>query len=154
MSTIPYTKGSEFQAPFRAMTRERMRWYCDALDTAVENDGKFHVAGPTIHNDDEFAKSQGLSAIIADGMISTNWIYGFMLDTFGPVVLERGELATKYIRPVYEDQRVRACMRIAAIDDAGDGVSRCGLDVWCEDDSGTLLTVGTAAVFLPNSRQP
>ncbi|MCW3477214.1 MaoC family dehydratase [Limobrevibacterium gyesilva] len=149
MSAPSFAPGAEFRAPFRAMTRERMRWYCDALDTAVENDGVFRIAGPTIHNDDEFAKAQGLSAIIADGMISTNWIYGFMLDTFGSAVLERGELATKYIRPVYEDQRVRPCLRVAAADDAGDSTVRYGLEVWCEDDAGAVLTVGTAAVYLP-----
>lgn len=149
MNAIDLSTGAERRAPFRAMTRERMRWYCDALDTAVENDGKFHIAGPTIHNDDEFARAQGLTDIIADGMISTNWIYGLLFDTFGPAVLERGELATKYIRPVYEDQRVRPCLRITSLEPAADNTISCGLEVWCEDDTGAVLTVGTATVYLP-----
>jgi acyl dehydratase len=141
--------GTEFKSRFRSMTRERMRWYCDALDTATENDGKFYVAGPTIHNDDAFAKKQGLSAIIADGMISTNWIYGFLLDTFGPSFLKRGELSTKYVKPTFEDQKVRTCARVREASPAEGDVTRYDLDVWCEDDAGTVLTAGAAAVFLP-----
>jgi hypothetical protein len=140
--------GGEFRSRPRPMTRERMRWYCDALDTATANDGKFHVAPPNIHNSDEFAAAQGLPAIIADGMISTNWLWGFLLDTFGPPFLARGEFATKFIRPVFEDQKVGCCARVRAKAAQPDGSVRCDLDVWCEDDKGTVLTVGTAAVFL------
>jgi 3-hydroxybutyryl-CoA dehydratase len=148
MSTMQ--PGTEFKSRFRAMTRERMRWYCDALDTAVENDGAFHIAGPTIHNDDAFAKKQGLSAIIADGMISTNWIYGFLVDVFGAPFLERGELSTKFVKPTFEDQKVRTCARIRAAIPDGPGATRYDLEVWCEDDTGAVLTVGAAAVFLPH----
>jgi 3-hydroxybutyryl-CoA dehydratase len=135
--------GHEWRSAPRRMTRERMRWYCDAHDTVIRNDGKFHVAPPNIHNDDEFAKGQGLSAIIADGMISTNWLYGFVLDTFGETFLRRGALRTKYVRPVHEDQPVISCARVKELR----GVA-CVLEVWCEDDTGQVLTVGEATVYV------
>jgi 3-hydroxybutyryl-CoA dehydratase len=135
--------GREWRSAPRRMTRERMRWYCDAHDTVICNDGKFHIAPPNIHNDDDFAKGQGLAAIIADGMISTNWLYGFVLDTFGETFLRRGALRTKYVRPVHEDQPVVSCARVKEL--RGEA---CILEVWCEDDTGHVLTVGEATVYV------
>jgi 3-hydroxybutyryl-CoA dehydratase len=149
MTAASVQVGGEYRSHPRPMTRERMRWYCDALDTATINDGTFYIAPPNIHNSDEFAKNQGLPAIIADGMISTNWLYGFLLDTFGPAFLARGEFATKFVRPVMEDQKVACRARVTARTPQADGSVRCDLDLWCEDDKATVLTVGTAAVFLP-----
>lgn len=141
--------GRAWRSPYRRMTRERMRWYCDAHDTVIHNDGRFHLAPPNIHNDDDFAHGQGLPAIIADGMISTNWIYGFVLDLFGETFLDRGALRTKYVRPVYEDQNVAVCARVKDLRDDADGDRACVLDVWCEDDAGQVLTVGEATVYVP-----
>ena len=75
------------------MTRERMRWYVDAQPTVAHDDGRIHTQEPTIHDDDDYAKSQGLPGIIADGMISTNWIMGLLLDTFGPEFAAQGQAA-------------------------------------------------------------
>jgi 3-hydroxybutyryl-CoA dehydratase len=141
--------GTELRAPGRRMTRERMRWYCDAHDTVIRNDGIFHIAPPNIHNSDEFARGQGLPAIIADGMISTNWIYSFLIDQFGEPFLERGALRTKYTRPVYEDEVITIRARVKAVTAGGDGTRACMLDVWCENDTGQPVTVGEATVYLP-----
>jgi hypothetical protein len=137
----------ELRAPPRSMNRERMRWYVDGLFTARANDGKVHTE-ENIHTDDEYARSQGLPGIIADGMISTNWIYGFLIDTFGDAYLNKGKLRTKYIKTILEDQLVIACLRVREIKRAGNE-THYALDVWCEDDKGQMLTVGAADVFLP-----
>jgi hypothetical protein len=137
----------ELRAHPRAMNRERMRWYVDGLFTARANDGKVHTE-ENIHTDDEYARSQGLPGIIADGMISTNWIYGFLIDTFGEAYLNKGSLRTKYIKTILEDQLVIAGLRVREIARSGTE-TRYALDVWCEDDKGQMLTVGAAEVFLP-----
>jgi hypothetical protein len=137
----------ELRAPPRSMNRERMRWYVDGLFTARANDGKVHTE-ENIHTDDEYARSQGLPGIIADGMISTNWIYGFLIDTFGDSYLNKGKLRTKYIKTILEDQLVIAGLRVREIKHAGNE-THYALDVWCEDDKGQMLTVGAADVFLP-----
>jgi hypothetical protein len=137
----------ELRAPPRSMNRERMRWYVDGLFTARANDGKVHTE-ENIHTDDEYARSQGLPGIIADGMISTNWIYGFLIDTFGDAYLNKGKLRTKYIKTILEDQLVIAGLRVREIKRAGNE-THYALDVWCEDDKGQMLTVGAADVFLP-----
>ena len=120
-----------------SMTRERMRWYVDIQETVQEDTGRIVTQPPTIHDDDAYAKKQGLPGIIADGMISTNWILSLLVDVFGPEAASKGRLRTKYIAPIYEDQVVIACAqgpRRVDDDDAGDTVYE--LEVWCEDDNG------------------
>lgn len=142
--------GTEFRAPPRKMTRERMRWYVDAQPTIAADDGRIHTQPPTIHDDDAYARSQGLPGIIADGMVSTNWIQSLLLDTFGTQMVRRSRLRTKYIRPVYEDDLITACVRITGTETAGDGATRVTMEVWCENGAGDPVTVGEATIHLPN----
>lgn len=132
----------------RHMTRERMRWYIDIQPTVAADDGRAHSSEPTIHDDDEYARSQGLPGIIADGMISTNWIAGLLYDVFSTNYLRNGRLRTKYIAPVYEDQLVTACARITSAFRDDQGAAHFEIEVWCEDDTQKKLTVGAAAVLV------
>ncbi|PZW51087.1 acyl dehydratase [Humitalea rosea] len=142
--------GQEIRSAPRIMTRERMRWYVDALPTVEANDGRIHRGGPTIHDDDDYALGQGLPGIIADGMVSTNWILDLMLRAFGPAVLEDpGALTTKFIAPVYEDVPVTTVLRVEAVAELPEARRRLTLKVWAEDDAGKVLTFGSAAVTLP-----
>ena len=138
--------GSEWRSSPREMTRERMRWYVDAQPTVAVDNGRIQTQEPTIHDDDNYAKKQGLPGIIADGMISTNWIMGLLIDTFGQEFIYRGKLRTKYIAPIYEDQVVISCARVTAIEKAGD-TNAYKLEVWCEDDIAKKLTVGEATGY-------
>jgi 3-hydroxybutyryl-CoA dehydratase len=138
--------GSELRSSPRAMTRERMRWYVDAQPTVAADDGRIHTQPPTIHDDDDYARSQGLPGIIADGMISTNWIMGLLLDTFGRDFVERGKLRTRYIRPIYEDEVITSRARVVSIARTEAGRVTYVLEVWSETADGTKATVGEAVV--------
>ena len=146
MTAVGLEVGSELRAAPREMTRERMRWYVDAQPTVAHDDGRIHTQEPTIHDDDDYARSQGLPGIIADGMISTNWIMGLLLDTFGTEFLHNGKLRTKYIAPIYEDQVVISCARVIAIETTGE-TTAYRMEVWCEDDTSKKLTVGEAVAY-------
>jgi acyl dehydratase len=148
--TAPLKIGQTFSAAPRAMTRERMRWYVDAQATAVANDGKPRFGGPTIHDDDAYALSQGLPGIIADGMVSTNWILALLIDTFGPAAISHGRLQTKYVLPVYENDVLHTQAEITALDTAANG-QRVTLKVSCENASKAPVTVGIAEVLLPDA---
>jgi 3-hydroxybutyryl-CoA dehydratase len=132
--------GIQFSSTPMMMTRERMRWYCDALETAASQSGEFIVAEPTIHTDEDYAKAQGLPGIIADGMISTNYISSLLFRHFGVEYLRGGELITKFIRPVFEDEVLQAHALVTGLD--ADGVH---LDVWVETPE-RKVTVGTATI--------
>jgi acyl dehydratase len=136
---------SELRSAPRPMTRERMRWYVDAQPTIAFDDGRIHTQPPTIHDDDDYAKKQGLPGIISDGMITTNWILGLFFDVFGRSLAEKGRLRTKYIAPIYEDQIVICVARLVSKSDTSDG-RNYAFDVWCEDDTGKKLTVGEALI--------
>jgi acyl dehydratase len=138
--------GTEMRLPLRLMTRERMRWYVDIQDTVAYDDGRIHPQAPTIHDDDAYARAQGLPGIIADGMISTNWILGLLVDVFGEDAARKGRLKTKYVAPIYEDQPVITCARVTSVRVGGNDETVYDLDVWCEDDTGKKLTVGEATV--------
>lgn len=145
---LPLPAGTEIRTAPRPMTRERMRWYVDAQPTIGADDGRIHTQPPTIHDDDDYARKNGLPGIIADGMISTNWIQGLLCDLFGAAVASRSRLRTKYIAPVYEDQIVIAVARVSTVAEAEAGGQNYALDVWCEDDTGKKLTVGEALVHV------
>lgn len=138
--------GSELRSPPRAMTRERMRWYVDAQPTVAADDGRIHTQPPTIHDDHEYALSQGLPGIIADGMISTNWIMGLLLDAFGRDFLAHGKLRTRYIRPIYEDEVITSRARVASVARTEPGRVTYLLEVWSETADGIKATVGEAVV--------
>ncbi|WP_020578855.1 MaoC family dehydratase [Actinopolymorpha alba] len=133
--------GQHFWSTPRAMTRERMRWYCDALETAALANGEFVIAEPTIHTDEEYAKEQGLPGIIADGMLSTNYISSLLYQQFGERYLAGGELRTKFIRPVYEDDVIQAHGRVTGLEDG-----RWSIEVWCQTANEQKVTVGVASV--------
>lgn len=149
MTEMNLQPGTEFRLKPRPMTRERMRWYVDAQPTVAADDGRIHTQEPTIHDHDEYARSQGLPGIIADGMVSTNWIMGLLIDLFGPDVARRGRLRTKYIAPIYENQLVITCARVTSVTEDQSGARTVNLEVWCEDDTQKKLTVGEATVVRP-----
>lgn len=136
--------GSEITGPVRVMTPERIRWYDDAMLSAAR--GEPTKAGSNIHTDEDYARSQGLPAIIADGMISTNWMSAMLVERFGLDYLERGELRTKFIKPILLGAVVSVRGRIRSIERLHDGGVAYVLDVWCEDEKGVKLTDGDARV--------
>ena len=138
--------GTILRAQPRQMTRERMRRYVDVQDTVAYDDGRIHQQPPTIHDDDEYAKSQGLTGIIADGMVSTNWIFSLLVDVFGRDAAGKGKLRTKYILPIYEDQTIISYAEIKSVENTSDEATTYFMDVWCEAD-GKKVTVGESVVF-------
>jgi len=147
MSMPQLQVGTELRSAPRQMTRERMRWYIDTHATVEADDGRIHQGPPTIHDDDAYARSQGLPGIIADGMVSTNWILGLLLEAFGRDFAERGRLRTKYVKPIYENQVVVSCARVNRVRKTPEGETVYELEVWCEAESRDKLTVGEAMVF-------
>jgi len=132
----------------RSMTAARMRWYCDALETALAASDEVVRSGANIHTDDGLARANGLPGRVADGMITTNWVSTVLFDSFGDAVLNGGSLRTKYIRPVFEDERITAVVTVRTVEPLADGGRRLTADVSCTNDRGQPCTVGEATVRL------
>lgn len=136
--------GTEIKGPVRLMTPERIEWYDSAMLSAAK--GELTRVTVNIHTDEDYARSEGLPAIIADGMISTNWCSEMMIEHFGLDYIERGELRTRFIKPTFLGVTVSVRGRVSAAEPQPGGAVVYKLDVWCEDETGLKLTVGDAKV--------
>lgn len=136
--------GSEIRGPVRLMTSERIEWYDSAMLSAAK--GELTRVTINIHTDEDYAKSEGLPAIIADGMISTNWCSEMLIEHFGMDYVERGELRTRFIKPTFLGVTVSVRGRVTSAEPQPGGAVLYKLDVWCEDQTGLKLTVGDAKV--------
>jgi 3-hydroxybutyryl-CoA dehydratase len=136
--------GDEIAGPVRKITPARIEWYDSAMLSAATDE--LRQVGSNIHTDEEFAKSEGFSGVNADGMIMTNWCSQMLTRTFGMDYIATGELRTKFIRPVLMGVELHVKSRVKAIEPVGNGRTRYSLFVWCEDEHGTKLVDGDAAV--------
>lgn len=136
--------GTEIKGPVRVMTPERIEWYDSAMLSAAK--GELTRVTVNIHTDEDYARSEGLPAIIADGMISTNWCSEMMIEHFGLDYIERGELRTRFIKPTFLGVTVSVRGRVTAAEPQPNGAVVYKLDVWCADETGLKLTVGDAKV--------
>ena len=151
MSESPdiWSRGYELPRLVRTMTAERMRWYADALDTLARRSTEPVIAEPNIHTDDELARANGLPARVADGMVSTNWAHSLIAGTYGVHFLEGGSLRTRYVRPIFVDERIEVVITVTDREEDPAGGERLLLDVQCLKDSGQVATGGTATVRVP-----
>jgi len=136
------TVGSEITGPTRVMTAERVEWYGSAMLSAAAGDAI--KVGSNIHTDEDYARSEGLPGVIADGMITTNWLSSLLVEHFGLGYVERGELLTKFIKPVPIGMTIIVRGRVRSIEPSAAGGSVYTLDVWCEGRDGVKVTVGEA----------
>jgi 3-hydroxybutyryl-CoA dehydratase len=140
--TLPV--GTEITGPVRVMTAERIQWYDSAMLSAAK--GELARVTVNIHTDDDYAKEQGFPALIADGMMSTNWCSEMLIDRFGMDYVEHGELRTKFIKPIFLGVTVSVRGKVTSAAPQENGAVVYALDVWCEDEKGVKLTVGDAKV--------
>ena len=141
-----YKKGDEIVGPTRPFSQERIGWYSIGMLSAAL--GSLQPVQHNIHTDDEYARSQGLPAAIADGMHSTNWLSAMMADHFGAHYVVHGELRTKFIKPTYANVPITTRGQITDRTVNANGDIKITMEVWCEDDKGTKLTVGDASVLV------
>ena len=136
--------GDEIIGPVRGISSQRVEWYDSAMLSAVV--GELRQVGSNIHTDPDFAKSEGFTDVNADGMISTNWCSEMLVHTFGMDYLERGELRTKFIKPVLMDVLLHVKARVLEVRKQNNGNTLYSLAVWCEDEHGLKLVDGDAKV--------
>ncbi|MBV9785446.1 MAG: MaoC family dehydratase [Acidisphaera sp.] len=139
-----FSVGEELAGPVRGITNERIEWYDSAMLSACMNE--LRQVGSNIHTDEAFARQEGFSGINADGMIMTNWCSEMLVREFGLDYIERGELRTKFIKPVNFNVLLHVKARVKEANRSASGGMEYVLDVWCEDEHGTKLVDGDAKV--------
>jgi 3-hydroxybutyryl-CoA dehydratase len=139
-----YQVGDDIKGPVRTITPQRIEWYDSAMLSAATNE--LRQVGSNIHTDEEFARSEGFPSVNADGMIMTNWCSEMLVAEFGMDYIARGELRTKFIKPVYLDTELHVRGRVRGVEPQQNGNVLVDLFVWCEDEHGMKLTDGDAKV--------
>ena len=145
--------GFELPRLVRTMTAERMRWYSDALETVSRGSSELILAEPNIHTDDELAQANGLPSRVADGMVSTNWIHSLLAQVYGLNFLRGGSLRTRYVRPIFVDERIEVIVRVTGRETVERG-ERLVIDVQCVKSDGQVATAGEAMVRVPPEVAP
>ncbi len=124
--------GQEISPTVKQMTIERMSRPLMAGDNPI-------------HYDATFAKSAGLSAPIATGVMSSAILSEMLTKAFGVEWIRSGSMDVKFIRPIYAGDTVTARGRISDKRETSTGV-RIALEIWCETQRGEPVTMGTASV--------
>jgi len=137
--------GHQFPPITKPMSSERMAVFSDMEHSTCA--GCLQLAPPNIHNDLEFAQSEGFPSLVADGLITTHWVEAAMRDLFGVGYYKGGKLMTKYIRPVYVDDEVTIKLVLKEKVPEGDTM-RFNLELNCLNQKGELVAVGTASALV------
>ena len=145
MSIKDLKVGEQLPSRSKVVTQERMTKYSDMLFSTVS--GKRQSSGKNIHTDADFARAQGLPGTVADGMISTAWLSAMLVEFFGQGYLRGGKLTTTYTKPVYAGDKLT--LKAIVQEKVPEGsVMRINLEVWCENQKGEKVTVGTASALV------
>lgn len=101
-----------------------------------------------IHFDDEFARSAGLPAAIATGMISCGYLSQLLTETFGVHWVQGGRASFAFVKPVYAGDELTCHAVVRECADDGTAM-RLSLELWCENQHGEKVTIGTASLTVP-----
>ena len=95
-----------------------------------------------VHTDLAVAQQSGLPTRAASGAMMQGYLCELMVDLFGAGWLERGRLSLKFIRIVDVGDTITARARVSARRPEAGG-ARFDLQVWCENQRGEHVVVGT-----------
>jgi acyl dehydratase len=115
--------------------------------------GPFDAPGwpqKNLHTDLEAAKDAGLATVIASGTQFEGYLVSLLMDLFDNHWLRGGQLDVKITRSVRVGETLQAYARLEGRE-AFDGGTRIALGVWCENQDGHQVLVGSAVGPLPPS---
>lgn len=101
----------------------------------------------SIHTDEEIAKAKGLSGTIAEANMTYAYICEMLVCFFGENWFQGGKLATSFTKIVHPGDRVTANGVVVRKEPFDSGI-RLALDVWCENQLGEKVAVGTASAVV------
>jgi acyl dehydratase len=130
-------EGQEFSGKIRTLTLDRLNFFSGGFPRGPNWPAK------NIHTDLEVAKKSGLKTRAASGAMFEGYITDHMIDLFGGDWLNYGTMSLSFIGVVDKDDKLipRAVVRSKKMQ--GSEVEFT-LDVWCENQHGAKVVVGTA----------
>ena len=96
-----------------------------------------------VHTDLVAARQSGLPTRAASGAMCLGYLTELLVDLFGDRWLRYGEFSTKFIGIIDAGDDIVSKARVTSVEESDTGV-QISLDVWCENQDGTPVVVGTA----------
>lgn len=103
-----------------------------------------------LHTDLKAANDAGLAAVVVSGTQWEGYLVGFLVELFGMPWFRHGQLDIKIPRSVKIGETLQPKARLEGRQVQDDGVC-ITLSVWCENQDGAQVLVGTAACILEPS---
>ncbi|MCY4435990.1 MAG: MaoC family dehydratase [Chloroflexi bacterium] len=97
-----------------------------------------------VHTDLAAAQASGLPTRAASGAMCLGYLTELLVDLFGEAWLSYGMFDTKFIGIIDAGDDIVSKARVTDIESTNSGV-QFSLDVWCENQDGTPVVVGTAS---------
>jgi acyl dehydratase len=136
--TIDTPEGAEFSWKPKEVTWERLWTF---------SGGPFAAKGwpkKNLHTDLEFAKSVGLPTVAASGTQFQGYAVQLMIHLFGKDWLSNGTMSVKFIKMVVEKDIITAKAKVQSREHREPATIKYMLDIWCENQKGDKVMVGTA----------
>ena len=95
------------------------------------------------HTDDSAGRAAGFSSMLVSGTMIEGYLLQLLVSTFDDRWFHGGKLDVRFLKPVYEDDEIRAHGLVRSVDG-----TRVELEVWCENQRGEKVLVGTASATL------
>jgi len=129
--------GTEFVGRLKTPTQERSNDFSGGFPKGPS------WPNTTIHTSLSFAEECGFASCVVAGAMNEGYLAELMIDVFG-IDWMRGEtMSVKFVAVVKPGETVLPKATVRARVDEADRV-RFALDVWCENQSGQKVIVGTA----------
>lgn len=109
--------------------------------------GPFETPGwpeKNLHTDLKAANDAGLSTVVVSGTQWEGYLVGLLVEIFGMAWFRGGHLDIKIPRSVKIDETVQSKACLEEREQEADAV-RIALSVWCENQDGEQVMVGTAS---------
>jgi 3-hydroxybutyryl-CoA dehydratase len=138
----PAERKGELKAITRTLTQDKM--------TAFAEDSANSQRGTSIHVQPEAAKAAGFSTTVAHGLITSEYISDLMIREIGKGWLLAGRLSVAFVgSPLCGDTITTNGRLVERIDEGS--FERLVYEVWCENQRGEAVTVGTASGLTPTA---
>ena len=98
----------------------------------------------SIHTDPEWARKKGFKAPLAQAMMSTAYVSQLMVQFVGEGYIKGGKMSVACTKPVLAGDTLTVRGRVKSREPEGER-TRVTVDVWCENQDGQQVLVGTAA---------
>lgn len=112
--------------------------------------GPFDAPGwpdKNLHTDLDAAHAAGLAEVVVSGTQWEGYLVGLLVELFGMAWMHHGELDIKIPRSVRIGETIQPKARLETREQSEEG-ERVALAVWCENQDGQQVLVGTAVCVL------